>query len=53
MPELITLSQVADMLGISKSTFHRIRKDYDFPKAVVVGKRERWLLHDIAAWVRR
>ena len=49
MEQLISLNEVGARLGVSVRTVHRLRKggkDYDpdprFPRAVTVGKREKW-----------
>ena len=35
----ITVTEVTELLGISRSTFWRIRKSANFPSSIMLGKR--------------
>lgn len=48
---LITITQVAQMTGISKQTLLKAIQNGMFPKAVKFGRWRRWRMSDIHQWL--
>ena len=52
--EYLSARRIADMWGISKSTFYNRTKDAEFPKPVdMAGRTTRWSRTDLDDWLRR
>ena len=50
---LLTSAQVARMLGMTRSTFYRLRQeDTRFPKPKGAGNRTRYLKEEVFAWLK-
>ena len=51
-PAILRTAQLLDMLGVSRMTLHRWRRDQQFPAAVQLGPRAiGWLRSDVEAWL--
>ena len=50
---LLTMSDLMDMLGVSRSTMYRILNDgmSNFPQPVIIGRRRRWIANEVFAWI--
>lgn len=49
--KLLTIHQVIEILGVSRSTIYRWQNKGDFPAARKIGlNTARWRLSDIEAW---
>jgi predicted DNA-binding transcriptional regulator AlpA len=49
---LMAAPQAAQLLGVSERRFHELRRDPNFPKAVVLGARcVRWSRAELTAYV--
>lgn len=48
----LTVVQSAAYLNISERRLHQLRADPDFPKPRVVGGRNRWLIEELATYLR-
>lgn len=51
MEELLTFSELAELLRVSRSTAWRMLRSGDFPVWILVGRRRRWRREDVAAWL--
>ena len=50
--ELVTVSQLAEILGVCRVTIYRRIASGDLPKPLYVGKRSpRWREDDIRQWI--
>ena len=49
---LLTFSELAEMLRVSRSTAHRMLRDEKLPVWILVGRRRRWRREDVEAWLR-
>ncbi len=50
---LLKADEVAELLGISRSTFYLNIREGDFPPGVLVGaKARRWRVSEVEAWVQ-
>lgn len=48
---LVSVTDAADLLGVSERTIHELRRRPDFPKPVELGRRcVRWHLEELRAW---
>ncbi|WP_428807150.1 helix-turn-helix transcriptional regulator [Vibrio lamellibrachiae] len=53
MINLLTINDVIDALGISRTTFWRLRQDKAFPRPVFVSPRcPRWIEHELLHFVQ-
>ena len=53
-PMLLSADAGADFIGVSERLFHELRREPDFPRAVVVSKRcVRWKREELAAYVEK
>ena len=51
-PLLMSAAQAAELIGVSKRTFHYLRKRADFPIKIMLGLRAvRWRRLEIEQWV--
>ena len=50
MTDLLTLSQIATLLGVNRSTVWRWYRDDKLPEPVLVGMRLKWHKSDILAF---
>jgi len=51
-PLLMSAAQAAELIGVSKRTFHYLRKRADFPIKIMLGPRAvRWRRLEIEQWV--
>lgn len=50
-PALLTASQVARMLQISKRTLWRLRSAHDLPAPIHLGATVRWRANEIRNWI--
>lgn len=51
-PLLMSAAQAAELIAVSKRTFHYLRKRADFPTKIVLGLRAvRWRRLEIEQWV--
>ena len=48
--ELLDIGSMCELLKIKRTTFHRVRTLQDFPRAILVGGRKRWLPGDVFDW---
>jgi predicted DNA-binding transcriptional regulator AlpA len=53
--EIVALSEIADMLDVTRRTVQRYMERDDFPEplGVLAGGRRVWRRDDIAAWAQR
>ena len=49
--ELITASQLADLLNISERTLYRLKSSGQLPRPIHLGGSVRWRLTDIRDWI--
>ena len=52
-PLLLTGSEAAALLGVSRSVFYRWDARGDVPRPVRIGKLRRWSRLDLLRWVER
>lgn len=52
--DLLSIEEVRTMLKVSRSTFHRMRRDklFNVPAVANMGKILRWQRSSVTAWVR-
>lgn len=50
MSKLLTITELAQYLGISRPTAYKTAERQDFPKPLTIEKRRRWNLEQIDAW---
>jgi excisionase family DNA binding protein len=48
---LIGVTDVVELLEVSRSTVYRLMERHDFPKAIKVGGSVRWDFKEVDAWV--
>lgn len=49
---LLRATEVCQMIGVSRTTLHRIVKTGEFPPAIRIGKRgSRWHLSEVVEWM--
>jgi excisionase family DNA binding protein len=48
---LITLDELARMMGVSKRTIARRSADGSIPRPVRIGGATRWRRHEVEAWI--
>lgn len=48
---LLTVKQVAEMLGVTTSTVWRWRDQMEIPQPIVVGATLRWRRSDLEKWL--
>lgn len=52
MKKLLTIDQVAERLGVSRSTTRRMWQDGTLPRPIRIGSRSvRWRVEDLESWV--
>ena len=51
LPELLTVAELADYLGVPTSTIHYWRGRDEGPPALMVGKRLKFRVADVAEWL--
>lgn len=51
MPELLTKTDVASLLGVSFPTAMIVVNQEGFPSPVMIGRRPRWRREAVKAWV--
>jgi excisionase family DNA binding protein len=51
--QMLTLKDVAHLLQVSPRTVRRMVESGEFPKAVPVGRGERWTLGEVRQWQLR
>ena len=49
---LMTVTDLADSLRVSKRQIHRLRKSGAIPEPIRIGDCTRWLAVEISAWLR-
>ncbi|MCY4156228.1 MAG: AlpA family phage regulatory protein [Gammaproteobacteria bacterium] len=50
--QLLRVGQVIEILGISRTTLHRMVKEKRFPKPIELGPQaRRWRIKDVQAWL--
>jgi excisionase family DNA binding protein len=49
--KLLSVSELAELLGISKPFVYSLRNDPSFPKPAKIGRLNRWLLKDIETYL--
>jgi predicted DNA-binding transcriptional regulator AlpA len=54
MPKMLSIVSLLTSLDISRTTFHRLRKNAGFPAPVIMhGKIQRWSEEDVEAWLSK
>jgi len=54
MSRMLKIEDLMSLLGVSRSTFFRLRKENKFPAPTLrVGKFDRWDPRDVEAWVEQ
>ena len=49
---LLNVREVTELIGVSRSTLHRMVSDNRFPRPIRVGLRAvRWRLSEVLAWM--
>lgn len=48
---MLRQSQILEVLGVSRTTFYRLRRDTDFPKPVRMLGLLRWRKDEVQAWI--
>lgn len=52
MPEkLLTVSQVADTLSVSRNHIYKLIKHKNFPKPIHIGSASRWKSSAVQDWI--
>lgn len=46
----LSITDLAERLGVSVSKLNNMRRAHQLPKPVLVGKDKRWLAHEIDEW---
>ena len=50
--QLLTVKQVASLIGVSRPTVYRWLRTLDFPRPLRVGQRaSRWRRHEVERWL--
>lgn len=49
---LLTLSELARMLRIGRSTAFVLESEEKLPEPIMIGRRKRWACDEIGAWIR-
>lgn len=49
---VLNAHQIMDILGISRGTLDKFRKEANFPKSVGHGGRPKWLTKEILSWIQ-
>lgn len=52
-PKLLTIREVAGMLGVNVRTVYRLLAALEFPKPIKVGRLTRFIEGDVIAWIER
>jgi len=50
--KLLTINELANIVGFRKSTIYKFIKKGKFPKQIKIGKSSRWKLSDIQNWIK-
>lgn len=50
-PKLLSVAQMAKMLGVSKPHIYSLLKDERFPRPACVGERKRWFLSEVVSYL--
>ena len=50
-PVLINIKEFAQLLRISKRTFHRLKSTGRIPEPIMVGGRPLWPLEEVRGWI--
>jgi prophage regulatory protein len=54
MKRVLRLTEVVQRIGLSRATIWRLRREQDFPQALVLSRRAiGFLEHDIEQWIAR
>lgn len=48
---LLSVADVAKMLGVGKTTFYIICKLPSFPRPIILSKRKQWVRSEILGWM--
>lgn len=51
LPEYISIKEICQHLGISRSTVYYQMRNGDFPKQVKFGKSARWERQSVLSWI--
>lgn len=52
MQAALSAAQAAQFLNISERRFHQLRHDPAFPKARMIGSRNRWITDELLAYLK-
>ena len=51
MSELLTVPKACEAIGVSRSSFYRLRDRADFPKPFKTGMLVRWYRDELLSWL--